>query len=174
MIFPVSLAIPWDLGALVLAELMPPFADEINRSHKSNLISRIRASQKEAATSVSQTIECMLTLPAEETFNLQNGLSAEVPIMAYHVTPSIMTAALEKAMEYVLESRVAHSGRSNDNAPDPIPDGVWERQVDCLMKGILSLDVTVGGSQTAGVVMQSLIRRYGDVISECWSCDFST
>ncbi|KAJ5811594.1 hypothetical protein N7474_007895 [Penicillium riverlandense] len=169
-----SLAIPWDLGALVLAEIMPPFAEEINQSYDSNLIPRISASQKEAATSVSQTIDCMLTLPAEETFNLQNGLSAEVPIMAYHVTPNIMTAALEKALEYVLESQVSHSERSNDNAPDPIPDGVWERQVDCLMKGLLSLDVTVGGSQTAGVVRQSLMQRYGDVISECWSCDFST
>ncbi|KAJ5610994.1 hypothetical protein N7510_007713 [Penicillium lagena] len=169
-----SLAIPWDLGALVLAEAMPPFADEINQSYDSNLIPRIRESQKEAATSVSQTIECMLMLPAEETFNLQNGLSAEAPIVAYHVTPSIMIGALEKAIEYMLESQASQSETSNGNAPDPIPDGVWERHVDCLMKGLLSLDVTVGGSQTAGVVMQSLIQRYGDVISECWSCDFST
>jgi hypothetical protein len=75
----------------------------------------------------------------------------------------------------VLELRASHSGRSGDgNAPDPIPDGDWERQVDYLMKGLLSLDVTVGGSQTAGVVIQSLLRRYGDVISECWTCDFGT
>jgi hypothetical protein len=158
---------PWDLGVLVHAETLKPFANKICQTSHPELLSRMQSYGEEAASSVAQTIDCMLILPTEENFNLQNGLSAEVPIIAYHVTPSIMSATLEKALEHTIERRISLPA-------DVEGDNVWAHQIDCLMKGLVSLDVTVGGSQTAGAAMQSLMHKYGDIISECWTCDFET
>lgn len=158
---------PWDLGVLVLAETLKPFANEICQSSHPELLSCMQPYGQEAASSVARTIDCMLRLPTEETFNLQNGLSAEVPIIAYHVTPSIMSATLEKALEHTIERQISLPG-------DVEGDNVWDHQIDCLLKGLVSLDVTIGGSQTAGVAMQSLMHKYGDIISECWTCHFET
>ncbi|KAJ5160069.1 uncharacterized protein N7482_007073 [Penicillium canariense] len=162
----VSLAMPWDLGVLVLADTVQVFAHGLCRYSHPALFSCIQSYGNEAASSVASTIGCMLLLPTEERFNLQNGLGAEVPIIAYHVTPGIMSATLERAVEHVVKLRLSSPGDSDDMLQD--------HQIDRLMKGLVSLDVTIGGSQTAGVAMQSLMHKYGDAISECWTCDFET
>lgn len=60
-------------------------------------------------------------------------------------------------------------GGGDDDEDD---DSVWQERVDVLVKGLLSLEVTIGGSQAVAPVLEDLLRRYGDVVSECWSCEF--
>lgn len=161
----------WDLGVLILAEVF----QHSTENPISNLASKIQAYRKDATSSIAQTIEYLLRLPMEEEFNLRNGLSAEVPLIAYHVTPSLMATALEKAVEHTIDMRISqshHQGPAGNTWG--LDHEAWIHQVDVLMKGLLSLDVTVGGSQTAGVAFQSLMRKYGDIISESWTSDFDT
>jgi len=158
----------WDLGVLIFAEVLQPVTDN-------HLTLEMQSYRQAATASIAQTIEHVLKLPIEEAFNLQNGLSADVPLIAYHVTPSLMAAALEKAVEHIIliQTSLSHDRESAGIAGDPGHE-IWAHQIDCLMKGLLSLNVTVGGSQTAGVAFQSLMRNYGDIISECWTSDFET
>lgn len=79
----------WDLIILILGEVLRPFTNEIHNCCEPTLVLPIREYPDEAASSIAQTIERVLTLLTEETFNLQNGLSAEVPLIAYHVTPGL-------------------------------------------------------------------------------------
>ncbi|KAJ5519362.1 hypothetical protein N7453_001784 [Penicillium expansum] len=133
--------------------------------------------QHDAASCVAQVVECVLNLPAEEAFNLQNGLGAEVPLTAYHVTPSLAVTALQRAIESVIDLQL-HSCSvddvSDDNAKLLIPDGIWDRQIDILTKGLMSLDVTIGGSQTCGVALKELMHKHGDILSECWTSGFDS
>jgi hypothetical protein len=46
---------------------------------------------------------------------------------------------------------------------------IWKQQIDTLMKSLASLDVTVGGEQVTKAAFSSLLRRHGDVLSECWT-----
>ncbi|KAJ5893449.1 hypothetical protein N7495_005140 [Penicillium taxi] len=163
----------WDLGVLILAEELKPFANEINQYCGSEVNARLHTYRSEAALSVPQNIETMLSLPDEEMFNLQNGLSAEVPIFAYHVTPSLVVASLEKAVEHIIDLQFPVGKVDGLNNGDLSFDDA-AHHIDCLIKGLLSLDVTIGGSQTAGVAFESLMRKYGDIISECWSCNYDT
>lgn len=161
----------WDLGVLILAEVFQPPTE----SPISDLASKIQAYRKDATSSTAQTIEYLLKLPIEEEFNLQNELSADVPLIAYHVTPSLMATALEKAVEHIIDMRISPSFNQGPAVNTwGLDHEAWIHQVDVLMKGLLSLDVTVGGSQTAGVAFQSLMRKYGDIISETWTSDFDT
>jgi hypothetical protein len=167
----------WDLGVLILAEILKPVMNELDYDCGPHWISSMRAYQQEAVSSVARMVESVLTLPTEETFNLQNGLSAEVPIIAYHITPSLMVTTLQKAVEHIID--LQFSSNCSLEAPEGrmrtlTPDGVWDQQIDFLMKGLILLHVTIGGSQTASAAVQSLMRKYGDILSECWSCDFKT
>lgn len=102
----------------------------------------------------------MLSLPPEEAFNLQNGLRADVPIISYHITPSLTATTFEKAIEAMID---IHLTDEQDNV------SMWKQQIDTLMKSLTSLDVTVGGEQVTKAAFSSLLRRHGDVLSECWT-----
>lgn len=139
----------------------------------------MRTYQEEAVSSIARTAECVLSLPTEEIFNLQNGLSAEVPIIAYHITPGLTAMSFQKAIETIINLQPSpsfslDSQQGQGRMLDLITDSVWERQVDIIMKGLNSLNVTVGGSQAASAAFQSLMREHGDVLSECWSSGFDT
>ncbi|KAJ5315389.1 hypothetical protein N7476_005696 [Penicillium atrosanguineum] len=168
---PVSLMAFWYLGVLIFAEILQP----LRTTAIPDLSSKMKTCRRDATSSMADIIECVLQLPVEEAFNLQNGLSADVPLIAYHVTPSLMVTALEKAVEHIIDMQTSYNhneepvGTSWDSREE-----TWTRQIDYLMKGLLSLEVTVGGSQTAGVAFQSLMRKHGDIISECWTSDFET
>lgn len=173
---PVSIAIFWDFAVLILAESVTA---TINSSYsiESHLVSSMHAYQMEAVSSIARTVDRMLSIPTEESFNLQNGLNAEVPIIAYHITPILTAATFEKAVENIISLHFAPlcgtDVRENESLDAPT-EHAWKQQVDIIMKGINSLSVTVGGSEAANIVSQSLLRRHGDILSECWSSDFST
>ena len=161
----------WNLGILIFAEILQP----LGNSAIPDLPLKMQACRRDATSSIAGIIERVLQSPVEEAFNLQNGLSVDVPLIAYHVTPSLMVTALEKAVEHIIDMQISY--KHNEEPVDSSlgsHDETWTRQIDCLMKGLLSLDVTVGGSQTAGVAFQSLMRKHGDIISECWTSHFQT
>ncbi|KAJ5375689.1 hypothetical protein N7517_007695 [Penicillium concentricum] len=173
----VSLVMFWNLGIFLLAEVFKKVTEDLDPSVDQDIWSAVRDYQRDAASCVTQVVECVLNLPAEEAFNLQNGLGAEVPLTAYHVTPSLAVTALQRAIESVIDLQLhsnCDAGALEDNAQFLIPDGIWDRQIDILMKGLMSLDVTIGGSQTCGVALGELMRNHGDVLSECWTSGFES
>lgn len=166
----------WDLGVFILAELMKSIIE--NGVHvEPSLVSNVHSYRIEAVSSVVRALDRALSFPTEDVFNLQNGLGADVPIIGYHITPRLTAATLEKAIENIIDLRFMsfdvteyqQDGLSNMSTEDD-----WKQQVDTIMKGLSSLSVTVGGSQVAGVAFRSLLRRHGDILSECWSSDFDT
>lgn len=151
----------WNLGVLVLAECLKSALSKLDHSCPHSLISKMRAYQWQAALSVAQTAECVLALRTEETFDPQSGLNAEVPITACHVTPGLMVAALQNAIEQIIDMQ-------SFSDYGLIADGLWDRHIGFLMKSLLSLQVTTGGSRIASVAFQSLMRNYGDILCACW------
>ena len=131
------------------------------------IIASMRSYQAEAIASVTKTVEHVLSLPPDSAFNLENGLDAEVPLIAYHITPSLTATVYQKSVETLINSQQSplHTGETADD--------VWQRQVDIVLKGLSSLGETVGGSEASTRVLQSLMPRYGDILSECWTSDFS-
>ncbi|KAK9853462.1 Alpha/beta hydrolase family-domain-containing protein [Penicillium brevicompactum] len=168
----------WSLGIFLLVDVFQSAtATNLNEMTTQRISPVIRKYQDHAASVVAKVVESVQKLPAEEMFNLRNGLGAEVPITVYHVTPSLAVTALEKAIESVIDSQstlTAHSGLAESHREVLVPDGIWDRQIDILMKGLMSLDVTIGGSQTCGVTLRRLMRRHGDTLSECWTSEFET
>lgn len=173
----VSLVMFWNLGIFLLAEVFRKVTKDLDLSIEQEIGPAVWEYQRDAASCVAQVVECVLNLPAEEAFNLQNGLGAEVPLTAYHVTPSLAVTALQRAIESVIDLQL-HSkcddSISEDDAQFLIPDGIWDRQIDILMKGLISLDVTIGGSQTCGVALSGLMHQHGDILSECWTSGFDS
>lgn len=139
-----------------------------------SVIPTMRAYQEEAVSSITKTVERVLALPPEETFNRRNGFGAEIPITAYHITPSLTASVYQKAIESVVHSQNSRFCKEDSLQVDPAADYIWQRQIDLLLKGLDALGVTVGGSEAVNWVFQSLMPRYGDMLSECWSSDFST
>jgi hypothetical protein len=166
----------WNLGIFLLAEVFKKVAQGLDFSVEQEIGPTIREYQRDSALSVAQVVECVLKLPTNEAFNLQNGLGAEVPLTAYHITPSLAVTALQRAIESVIGLQL-HS-RCDDSLENDahllVPDGIWDRQIDILMKGLMSLDVTIGGSQTCGVALRGLMHKYGDILSECWTSGFDS
>ncbi|KXG50957.1 uncharacterized protein PGRI_065290 [Penicillium griseofulvum] len=172
----VSLVMFWNLGIFLLAEVFKKVTQGLDSSVEQEIGPAIREYQRDAASSVAQVVECVLKLPTEEAFNLQNGLGAEVPLTAYHVTPSLAVTALQRAIESVIGLQL-HSkcdGSLENDAQLLVPDGIWDCQINILMKGLMSLDVTIGGSQTCGVALRGLMHKYGDILSECWTSGFDS
>ncbi|KAJ5546359.1 hypothetical protein N7494_003944 [Penicillium frequentans] len=164
----------WSLGVLVLADSLLPFAEEINQFCDPALLSRMQLCREVAVSSMTQIIEAVSALPNEANLNIQNSLGSEVPIISYHVTPSLMTSALAKAVEHSVHLHVSNAYNLEDPLVDtafPGCDHVGDRRIDTLVKGLFSLDATIGGSQVGGIAFQSLMKRYGDIISESWSCE---
>ncbi|KAJ5173647.1 uncharacterized protein N7500_001578 [Penicillium coprophilum] len=173
----VSLVMFWNLGIFHFVQVFEKVTGDLGPSDRQQVGSAVRGYQRDAASCVTRVIGCVLNLPAEETFNLQNGLGGEVPLTAYHVTPSLAVSALQRAIESVIDLQLYSNcdARSlEDNAQLLIPDGIWDQQIDILMKGLMSLDVTIGGSQTSGVALKELMHNYGDIISDCWTSGFDS
>ncbi|GLA26290.1 hypothetical protein AnigIFM63326_003109 [Aspergillus niger] len=162
----VSLVLFWDLSILILAEALA--LDRESDSVDDTIITSMRIYKAEAVSSVTKTVECVLSLAPDSAFNIENGLDAEVPLIAYHITPSLTAAVYQKSIETLMHSQQSplYTGE--------IVDEDWQCQVDIVLKGLSSLGVTVGGSEAAERVLQSLMPRYGDILSECWTSDFST
>lgn len=173
----VSLVMFWSLGVFLLAEVFERVTKDLDASIEQEIGPAVWEYQRDAASCVAQVVECVLSLPAEEAFNLQNGLGAEVPLTAYHVTPSLAITALQRAIESVIDLQL-HSCSDDHSSKDDtqflIPDGIWDRKIDILMKGLMSLDVTIGGSQTCGVALKELMHKYGDILSECWTSGYDS
>lgn len=173
----VSLVMFWSAGIFLLAEIFKRVTQDLDNSIKKELWPAVQEYQRDAASCVAQVVECVLNLPAEEAFNLQNGLGAEVPLTAYHVTPSLAVTALQRAIETIIDLQLypsSHDDLAEDDGQLLIPDGIWDRQIDILVKGLMSLDVTIGGSQTSGVALKGLMHKYGDILSECWTSGFES
>ncbi|GLB02898.1 hypothetical protein AtubIFM57258_006366 [Aspergillus tubingensis] len=160
----VSLVLFWDLSILILAEALALSRESVDDT----IIASMRSYQAEAVASVTKTVEHVLSLPPDSAFNIENGLDAEVPLIGYHITPSLTAMVYQKTIETLMDSQQSplHTGETADE--------VWQRQVDIVLKGLSSLGVTVGGSEAVTRVLQSLMPRYGDILSECWTSDFST
>lgn len=127
------------------------------------LLSQIQPYRLEAVSSVTETAQRLLSLPPEEAFNLKNGLCADVPIISYHITPSLTATTFEKAIEAMIAIHLAPGSDEHGN------ESTWQHQLDILMKSLESLDVTIGGQQVTKAAFSSLMRRHGDVLSECWT-----
>ncbi|OQE34911.1 hypothetical protein PENCOP_c015G07646 [Penicillium coprophilum] len=173
----VSLVMFWNLGIFLFVEVFEKVTKDLDPSDRQEIGSAVRGYQRDAASCVTRVIECVLNLPAEEAFNLQNGLGGDVPLTAYHVTPSLAVSALQRAIQSVINLQLysnRDAGSLEDNAQLLMPDGIWDQQIDILMKGLMSLDVTIGGSQTSGVALRGLMHNYGDIISDCWTSGFDS
>jgi hypothetical protein len=167
----------WNLGIFLLVDVFQSAIKDLDDSIARQTGPIIRKFQQDAVSCVAQAVERVLHLPAEEAFNLQNGFGAEVPITAYHVTPSLAVTALQKAIESVINLCLPWTNQSGLTPADGqvlIPDGIWDRQIDILMKGLMSLDVTIGGSQTSVLALRELMKKHGDIVSECWTSGFDT
>lgn len=135
-------------------------------------IINMHAYRAEAVSSVANTVGRVLSLPTEQIFNLENGLGGEVPILAYHITPSLTATVFQKTIERLIHSENLELGSCAANSLGINP--VRQRQIDIVMKGLISLTVTAGGSEAAAAVLQSIMSRHGDILSECWTSDFGT
>lgn len=156
----VFLLIFWDLGILVLAEVLRTISYTTNPPDQ-QLVSQMQNYRWESSVSVARTIEAVLNLPTAEAFEPSSGLDPEVPLTASHVTITTIVSALQKAIEHIIDCKLALDD-------DLFPDGSWDRCLGILMKGLVALGVTVGGSRTATVSIQTLMQTYGDILSECW------
>lgn len=114
------------------------------------------------------------TQPSLEMFNLYHGLSADVPLTGYHITTELMVAALRQAIEQQISHHHQNETPFNGFGLSLAAEEQWRDSVDCLMKALLMLDVTVGGSRAVQAASQKLIKSYGDILSDCWSTDFAT
>lgn len=173
----VSLSMFWNLGIFLLVDIFKHVTKGLDPSIQQEQGLIVREYQRNAVSCVAQVVECVIALPADEAFNLQNGLGAEVPLTAYHVTPGFAVTTLQRAIENVIDLQLTSqcdAAASAEDAGNLIPDGIWDPQIDILLKGLISLDVTIGGSQACGVAIETLMHKYGDVISECWTSGFDS
>ncbi|KAF3407855.1 hypothetical protein DPV78_001137 [Talaromyces pinophilus] len=165
----VSIALFWELSVLILDELLDSCTRENDPVYDFPIIN-MHAYRAEVVSSVANIVGRVLSLPTEQIFNLENGLDAEVPILAYHITPSLTATVFQKTIERLIHSENLESCAANSLGMDP----VRQRQIDIVMKGLSSLSVTAGGSEVATAVLQSIMSRHGDILCECWTSDFST
>ncbi|GAD95939.1 hypothetical protein ANI_1_1316164 [Paecilomyces variotii No. 5] len=154
----VYLVVFWDLGVLVLCETLRSMLNETDHSHM-DMITNMRTCQWQAASSMAQMVGCVLELPAGEVFKEDSGLGADLPLILSHVSPGIVVIALEKALQQIIDWRFS-------SEYETVPEGIWELHVGTLLKGLVSMEVTIGGSRTAGLALQSLTREYGDILSQ--------
>ncbi|KAE8381197.1 Alpha/beta hydrolase family-domain-containing protein [Aspergillus bertholletiae] len=173
----VSMMLFWNLSVFVFTEALKPTMTKVNPPCNLSIFSRLQAYSEEAALSVVQTAKCVLSLPFEETFNLHNGVSAEASVLSYHITPTLVAATFQKAIETILNLQSYPPGGVTALENESLglhADSAWKQHIDTIMKALVSLDATIGGSQASGVAIQNLMQSYGDIILDCWSCDFET
>ncbi|KAB8226261.1 Alpha/beta hydrolase family-domain-containing protein [Aspergillus novoparasiticus] len=173
----VSIMMFWNLGIFVLIDTLKPTMTGTNQPCSHSIFSKLQTYNEEAALSVARTAECVLSLPFEKIFNLQNGVSAEASVLSYHITPTLVAVTFQKAIEAILDMQLyppCGEGILNDRSLSLHADSTWKQHIDTIMKGLVSLDVTIGGSLASGVAIQNLMQIHGDIISDCWSCDFET
>ncbi|KAE8415012.1 hypothetical protein BDV36DRAFT_298426 [Aspergillus pseudocaelatus] len=173
----VSIAMFWNLGVFVLMESLNPTMKGLNPPCTHSVFSRLQTYTEEAALLVTRAAERVLSLPFEEIFNLQNGVSAEASVLSYHITPTLVAATFQKAVENILSMQLyapCDVGTVEDRPLSLYTDLNWKKHIDTILKALVSLDATIGGLQASSVAIQSLMRNHGDIISDCWSCDFET
>lgn len=173
----VSIVMFWNLGVFVLMDCLKPTMTGLSPPCSHDIFSRLETYTEEAALSVTRTAERVLSLPFEEIFNLHNGVSAEASVFSYHITPTLVATTFQKAIENILGLQLyppCGVGTLEGRSLSFHADFTWKQHIDIIMKALVSLDVTIGGSQASSVAIQSLMQSHGDILSDCWSCDFET
>ena len=138
---------------------------------------KLHSCQWTAGSCLAQLMRCVSAQPSLEVFNQANGLDVELPMTGYHLTTELMVTSLRQAIEKLIDLR--HNADFDLTSSQDLDLGViveeqWKESIDYLMKGLLSLDVTVGAAQAVICASHDLIRAYGDILSDCWSADFET
>ncbi|KAL4884268.1 hypothetical protein BJY04DRAFT_226035 [Aspergillus karnatakaensis] len=165
----ISIILFWNLSILILAESVLQPTTNIRSTPTLPIRSTIISLQAEATSTITRISQHLLSLPLEETFNIHNGLSSDVPIIAYHITPSLTATVFEKAIEAIVSQHL-----SAVSEKEQMMDDSWKHQVDTLMKVLSSLDATIGGEQASRTAIGFLMRQYADTLMECWSESFET
>lgn len=96
----------------------------------------------------------------------------------YHIAPDLAVVAVRKAIEAHITLEPTRTNADFDHQDPQSDDDTnvqqWKEALDKLLKGLLALKASIGGSQSAGLALESLLQKYGDILSECWSADFET
>ncbi|RAQ57675.1 SAM-dependent methyltransferas-like protein [Aspergillus flavus] len=154
----VSIAMFWNLGVFVLMETLNPTRTGLNQPCSHSIFSKLQTYNEEAALSVTRTAQCVLSLPFEKVFNLQNGVSAEASILSYHITPTLVAATFQKAIEAILDMQLhppCGESTPKDRSLSPHADSTWKQHIDTIMKGLVSLAATIGGALASDVRIRS-------------------
>ncbi|KAK5053035.1 hypothetical protein LTR84_002009 [Exophiala bonariae] len=164
----------WTLGLSSFTEVANLKSKVGTHLISTDLFRKLYSCQSTGILRLSQLMRRLQCQPTLEMFNLYHGLSADIPLTGYHFSIELMVAALRQSIERQIN---LHSNNSADFVGfglSLIAEDQWRDSVDSLMKGLLMLDVTVGGSRAVQAASEKLVHSYGDVLSDCWSTDFDT
>lgn len=171
------LVLLWNLGLLTITEIPIEFTHIHTTTEGQPLSTTLRAYQRTAISTITQLSKHILADPFPENTTLCDDLDVETRMTGYHLAPDLAVVAVRKAIEQQVRlgprGDVVFDDQGNDMS-DCVDAEQWMDSLDHLVKGLLALKVSVGGSQSAGFALESLLRDHGDILSECWSADFET
>lgn len=142
------------------------------------LLDTLHAYRRTATSAITRLSTRLLADPFPEESLLCDDLDVGSRMTGYHLTPDLAVVAVRKAIEahISLEPRTDFDNFDHSDLHGDHDTNVqqWKEDLDRLLKGLVALKASIGGTQSAGQALESLLRKYGDILSECWSADFET
>lgn len=164
----------WGLGLLLLAEQIIS-AVELQvplPGHQPD--AKVRRYQRVGTSSVAAVARSVLDLPQGPASQLFNDATTRLPFAAGHANISLVVTALMKAIEHTVNGQMTSPSAALANAQDfELVDSPmhWTGNVRSLSHCLVSLKSTISGSCVAGVGLQNLMYKYGDILMDCWSME---
>ncbi len=152
-------------------EQATPFLDPLSAVTMKSKISQYRWS---GIQSIAAMASNLLALSPDEAVTHETGISSDIPIFSYHATSHLIIRSLVKAIEVAValqNSTKCLHGSGIGQGIDIDPKLTWSRCIKSLLTCLISLEASIWGSHNARAALQSLMRKYGDTLSECWTVE---
>ena len=122
----------------------------------------------QALTTVAGYIVSILRVEeADDSSSTQSG----IPFIACHVNTALVVMALVKAIEHTVQTASTSSRSTHETSTTAGLPRHLTRSPKGLLICLSELDVTMAGFHDARPALQGLMRRYGDILMDCWSLE---
>lgn len=106
----------------------------------------------------------------DEDFELSDTSDNKLPLILHHATTGLTAMALVKSVEHAITSA---SPRGEPSQSTEILSSELRISLSPILLCLSTLTQSVSGECMARPALQDLLRRYGDILLDCWNQDMA-
>lgn len=165
----------WNLGVLRVVETMRMASRVLATPSHAQTANLAVDYEERAVGRIVAITERINDASAHGDVRLSDASEDKLPLMSHHANTGLTALALSSAIEHAITGTWLAEKPSTDYLEPTNPPALTSKAMESiktLLAGLSTLHRTISGECVARPALRNLLRRYGDIIMDCWDESF--